>query len=226
MIIGIHKPQYMPWLGYFDKMARSDVFVLLDDVQFKKNEWQNRNQVKTAQGKQWLTVPVQYHFPEKINEVKVNNQVNWQKKQQHTLEINYSKAKYYDQYTYILKDVLTSVWETIDKLNIFVVAKIAEALGIKTTIVRSSDLGIASLKTQRLIDICRKFNADTYIAGEGGEQYMETDLFDRQGIKVEFQQYKHPVYPQLYGEFISHLSIIDLLFNCGDKSLEILKGKK
>jgi len=224
MIISIHQPQYMPWLGYFDKMARADVFVLLDDVQFKKNEWQNRNQIKTAQGRQWITVPVLYRFPERINEVKINNSVLWQKKQKHAIEINYGKTPFFKKCTYFLDAVFSQKWETIDKLNVFVVEEIARILGISTKIICSSQLDITSKKNQRLVDICRKFNADTYIAGRGGEQYMDAVLFEQAGIKLEFQQYPHPQYPQLYGAFASHLSVIDLLFNCGEKSLDIIRG--
>ena len=224
MIISIHQPQYMPWLGYFDKIARSDVFVLLDDVQFKKNEWQNRNQIKTAQGKQWITVPVMYHFPERINEVKINNTVTWQKKQQHGIELSYRNAPFYKEYKEFLDELFSRQWGTIDTLNIVTVKKLARLLGIKTEIVSSSAMKIVTTSTRRLIDICKKFSADTYIAGQGGEQYMEIELFKKENIDVIIQKYEHPVYPQLYGEFISQLSVIDLLFNCGDKSLAILRG--
>ncbi|MFH1380157.1 MAG: WbqC family protein, partial [bacterium] len=158
--------------------------------------------------------------------VKINNQVSWQKKQQHTLELNYSKTVFFNRYERLFNELWKQTWITIDKLNICMVKKIAEILGITTRIVCSSELGISSASSQRLVDICKKLKGDTYIAGQGGEQYMDTALFEQEGIGLQFQKYNHPVYPQLFGEFVSHLSIIDLLCNCGDRSLEILKGNR
>ena len=117
MIIAVHQPQYMPWLGYFDKIAAADHFVLLDTVQFKKNEWQNRNQIKTAQGKQWFTVPVTYHFPEKIYQVNINNAVGWQVNQQKSLQANYAKAPFFNNRLGFLERVFSDSWQTIAELN-------------------------------------------------------------------------------------------------------------
>jgi hypothetical protein len=225
MIISIHQPQYMPWLGFFEKMSRADVFVLLDDVQYKKNEWQNRNQIKTAQGKLWITVPVMYHYPERIIDVKLNNDIAWQKQQRKTIELAYAKSPFMDNYTAFLDEVFYQKWERLDQINVFTVKKLAELLGIKTKIICSSEFSLTTSSTPRLVEICKVLSADTYIAGKGGDGYLNTTLFDEANIKLEFQEYQHPVYPQLYGEFVPNLSILDLLFNCGEKSLEILKGK-
>jgi hypothetical protein len=223
LIVAVHQPQYLPWLGYFDKMRRADVFCYLNDVQYKKNEWQNRNRIKTAQGWQWLTVPVRYHFPEKINEVKINNSTGWQKKHLQALVTNYSRAPFYKSYSTIFEDALARDWEFISELNIYLLEHLREAFQINTKpTVISSDLELRNEPTDRLIDICKALGADTYLAGQGGADYMDLERFENNGIKVLIQDFKHPVYAQLFADFESHLSIVDLLFNCGPESLEII----
>ena len=223
MIVAIHQPQYLPWLGYFDKMRRADVFCYLNDVQYKKNEWQNRNRIKTAQGWQWLTVPVCYHFPEKINEVKINNTTGWQKKHLQALVTNYSRAPFYKTYSAIFEDAFARDWEFLSELNMHLLAYLREALAIQTKpTVISSDLELREEPTDRLIDICKVVGADTYLAGQGGSEYMDLERFENNGIKVIFQDFKHPVYAQLFADFKSHLSIVDLLFNCGPESMQVI----
>lgn len=223
MIVAVHQPQYLPWLGYFDKMRRADVFCYLNDVQYKKNEWQNRNRIKTAQGWQWLTVPVRYHFPEKIYEVKINNTTGWQKKHLQALVTNYSRAPFYKIYSAFFEDAFAQDWEFIYELNIHLLTYLREALEINTKpTVISSDLKLRDEPTDRLIDICKAVGADTYLAGQGGADYMDLQRFEKNGIKVIFQDFKHPVYAQLFADFESHLSIVDLLFNCGPESMEII----
>ena len=213
----------MPWLGYFEKIAKADVFVFLDDVQYKKNEWQNRNRIKTAQGPQWLTVPVTYHFPEKITEVSVNNEQDWRKHQVHALTMNYSRAKYFDEvYHTLYADLYAREWKSLADLNIESIRKAMQYMGITTKTVRSSELKTSSTSTQRLIEICSQVGAECYIAGAGGKEYMDGSLFDAAKIKVVYQDFKHPAYPQLFGDFQPCLCVLDLLFNCGPKSREVL----
>ncbi|MBW2516470.1 MAG: WbqC family protein [Deltaproteobacteria bacterium] len=224
MIVAVHQPQYLPWLGYFDKMRRADVFCYLNDVQYKKNEWQNRNRIKTARGWQWLTVPVRYHFPEKINEVKINNTTGWQKKHLQALVTNYSRAPFYKTYSAIFEETFAREWEIISELNIHLLAHLREALGInaKPTVI-SSDLKLREEPTDRLIDICKAMGADTYLAGQGGADYMDLERFENEGIQVIIQDFKHPVYAQLFEDFEPYLSIVDLLFNCGPESLQMIE---
>jgi hypothetical protein len=223
MRVAIHQPQYLPWLGYFHKMMMSDVFVFLDDVQFKKNEFQNRNRIKTAEGASWLTVPVIHHFPQLISEVEINNRRDWRKKHLRTLDMNYRKAPYFDNFFPLFASGLTRDWEYLSPLNIYSIEKISKALGIKKRFIKSSELApLENGATDRLIDICRKLGADTYISGAGGRSYLELGKFDEAGIKVQFQEFNHPVYPQLYGKFEPYLSVVDLLFNCGEKSGKII----
>jgi len=226
MIVAVHQPQYLPWLGYFDKIDKADIFVLLDTVQFKKNEWQNRNKIKTAQGWQWLTVPVLYKYPQLINEVTINNKVNWQHKHEQALLSNYTKAPCFEMVTNILGDIFSSPWEYISQLNIAAVKRIAKALGIDTQIHVTSELGeFPQDPDERLVAVTKHFGAGTYLAGIGGREYMDLDTYKRSGVEVIFQDFKHPVYDQLFGDFEPFMSIVDLLSNHGDKSLTILRGK-
>jgi len=225
MIVSVHQPQYLPWLGYFDKIDKADVFVLLDNVQFKKNEVQNRNKIKTAAGGQWLTVPVMYHFPQLINEVEINNRERWQNKQQQALISNYKKAPHWNALEPFFTDLFQSQWQTISQLNIYVVKKLVEILGIKTPLHIASEIGkFPEDPDERLIAITKYFGTDTYLAGSGGRNYMDMDRYDRNSIKVLFQDYRHPVYEQLFGDFLPYMSVIDLIFNHGDESLRILRG--
>ena len=225
MIISVHQPQYLPWLGYFDKIKRADIFILLDNVQFKKNEWQNRNRIKTANGLQWLTVPVMYKFPQLINEVEINNGDKWQHRQRQAIISNYKKAQCWSFLEEFFEEIFSSKWQYISQLNIHVVKKLAGLLGIKTPIYIVSELGkFPEDPDERLIALTKHFDGDTYLAGGGGKGYMDTAKYTQNGVKVVFQEYEHPVYNQLFGDFEPFMSVIDLLYNHGEKSLEILRG--
>jgi len=224
MIVSIHQPQYLPWLGYFDKIDRADVFVLLDNVQFKKNEWQNRNRIKTAQGPQWLTVPVLYRFPQLICEVGVNNKERWQHKQRQAILSNYRKASCWPLLGPFFEEIFTREWNTIGELNIHVVQALAALLGIVTPIHVASELPpFPENPDERLIAITRHFGADAYLAGSGGHDYMDMGKYNTAGIKVIFQEYAHPVYGQMFGEFEPFMSVVDLIFNHGAESIEIIR---
>ncbi|MCR4345087.1 MAG: WbqC family protein [Candidatus Scalindua sp.] len=224
MLITIHQPQYLPWLGYLDKIDKADVFVILDNVQFKKNEWQNRNRIKTAQGCQWITVPVLYRFPEKIDEVRINNKANWGRKHLQALITNYSKSIYFDNYKIFFEDIFSRSWDRLVDINVAIIKFLISALDLKTKLVIASDLKLREEPTERLIDICKTLNGNKYLAGKDGNKYMDLELFEKEGIEVIFQDFKHPVYNQLFGDFEPYMSAVDLLFNCGDNSLEILRG--
>jgi hypothetical protein len=225
MIVGILQPGYLPWLGFFEQMQRSDIFVIYDDVQYDKHGWRNRNKIKAPNGAQWLTVPVLIKFNEHtlINEVKINNEANWRKKHLFSIRQNYSKAPYYHHYSYIFEEAYEREWEYLIDLDIHFIFKLAEVIGIDTgKVTRSSTLSVMGDRIERLINICKKFNADTFYEGTSGKNYIEEEAFSKEGIRVIFQDYRHPIYDQLYGNFIPYLSVIDLLFNQGDKSLSVL----
>ena len=223
MMAAIHQPQFMPWLGYFDKMDRADCFVLLDRVQFKKNEWQNRNRIKTVQGWQWLTVPVSYRFPQKINEVQVRNTENWRHKHWQALRTNYARASSWDEYSASLEAFYARDWEAIAAVNRASIEWLRQVLAIRTPLALASDMQVSEDPSQRLVDICRTVGADVYLAGADGRNYMDLEPFAEAGIEVVFQSYEHPTYPQLFGNFEPRLSALDLALNCGAESLEILR---
>lgn len=225
MILSIHQPQYLPWLGYFDKMDRADVFVLLDNVQFKKNEWQNRNRIKTAQGWQWLTVPVLYQYPQWISDVEINNRDKWRHRQRQAVLSNYRKAPFWETLDGFFEEIFSSDWTYISALNIFVVRRLAELLGITTPLFVASEIGIFPEEPdERLIAITKHFGADTYLAGSGGRGYMDLEKYEQSGIRVLFQEFHHPEYRQLFGAFEPFLSVVDLIFNHGRESLQIIRG--
>lgn len=225
MMVSIHQPQYMPWIGYIDKIDRSDVFILLDNVQYKKNEWQNRNRIKTAQGWQWITVPVLYSFPEKINEVRINNRVDWRRKHLVAIETNYRRAPYFSKYFPYLEDIYRKEWERLVDINITLIKTLVDLFGIRKKILIASEFKTRDEPDGRLIDLCKAVGANTYLSGKDGPKYMDMDAFEKAGINVIIQDFKHPVYPQLYGKFEPNLSSIDLLFNCGEEGIEIIRGR-
>ena len=224
MIAAIHQPQYIPWLGYIDKIDRSDVFCFLDNVQYKKNDFQNRNRIKTASGWQWLTLPVCYRFPQKINEVTINNEVNWKRKHLQALITNYQKSPFFEKTIAVFQRLYSQQWQGLSDLNIEMVRCLLDLLemGDKKSVLAST-LSDSDDPNERLIDICRALGCDTYLAGAGGADYMDLARFENAGIKVVFQDFRHPEYPQLFGNFISHLSTADLLFNCGPESLQYIR---
>ena len=225
MIVSIHQPQYLPWLGYFDKVDKADVFCFLDDVQFKKNDFQNRNRIKTANGWQWITVPVKYRHPQRINEVELNHSVNWQRKHLQALVTNYRKAPFFDETIELFSDMYERRWENIAEVNLAFLERLLTLLGMtgKKTVL-ASHLDVSREPTDRLIDICKALGGDTYLAGAGGANYMNMERFRERGVKVIFQNFNHPEYPQLFGEFLEQMSVVDLLFNCGPKSIEIIRS--
>ena len=228
MKVAIHQPQYMPWTGYFHKMAGADLFVFLDDVQFKKNEWQHRNRIRNADGWQWLSVPNSYKHPRAIAEVPVRNDTNWCQKHLQSLKMSYGKAPFFGEYLGRFESYYSETRDTIDKVNIGSVKLLAGIMGIATPTEVSSQFSFEGVSTERLVNICRHFGADTYIAGAGGRDYMDLSLFDAAGITVEFQEFSTPVYKQHWckapEDFVPGLSAIDLVFNCGPESYGVVMG--
>jgi len=224
MIVSIHQPQYLPWLGYFSKIDRSDTFIFLDNVQFKKNEWQNRNRIRTAEGWQWITVPVLHKFLQKISEVEVNNTVQWGKKHLNALVTNYSKAPFFKEYIGFFEQTYAQDWKYLVDINIHIIQNLVKLMDIPDTeLILASKIDSREGPTERLVDLCKQVEGDIYLSGKDGATYMDLDIFEKEGIKIIFQDYKHPQYPQLFGSFEPYMSILDLLFNCGPESLSILR---
>jgi len=228
MIISVHQPQYIPWLGYFDKIARSDTFVFLDNVQYKEREFQNRNKIRTKDGSSWLTVPVvsKGEGRQNIRDVRIDNQIPWQRKHLGALRSAYAKASFFNKYYTFFEEVLARDWEYLKDLNIQIIEFILKDLTISTPICFESDLKVNATSSERIVDICKQLKADTYLSGSGGKDYLDAALFERENIKLLYQDFKHSQYKQCFAPFMSYMSIIDLLFNCGDGSRKILFTEK
>ena len=229
MIVTIHQPQYLTWCGFFNKCACSDMAVLLDDVQFQKNGFQNRTKIKTATGWQYLTVPVSYNHPARISEVRISSNVDWQKKHWKALLQNYQKAPYFHNYEDKIKPLFENRFDRLEELVDKSIRIIFDILRIDVPVVKSSSIEAPGDRSDRLVNICKALKADTYLSGIGGKNYLEEDKFNDAGIHVIYQDYKHPVYEQQFkeGPFQPNMSALDLIFNCGEKSRDIvLSGYK
>ena len=224
--VSIMQPTYIPWLGYFALMIRSDVFVLFDDVQFARRSWQQRNRIKTADGIQILTIPVQKKgmVNQNIIDVKTDRSSNYIKKHIGTLERSYSKASYYKVYKDEIFSIIENNYEYLSELTINLILKLKEILCIETKIIRSSELKVGGKSAEYLANICKLLNADIYISPDGSKGYLDKSSdFINHNILVKYNEYKHPEYKQLYGDFIPFLSVVDLIFNEGPRSLEIIR---
>lgn len=230
MKIAIHQPNYLPWLGFFYKMAKSDVFVFLDNVQYPRRSFVNRVKIKTPKGEQWLTIPVKVKgkYYQKIRETEILNEKNWQKEHIKALELNYRKAKYFDYLFPDLKKNIEKDGQMLSIFNIELIKLLRDKLEIKAELKIASDYNISGKSTDLLINLCKEFKGDTYLSGVGGSNYQDEEKFKATGIKLEYSNFSHPVYSQMWGDFIPSLSVIDLIFNCGPGSREIIlsEGKK
>ena len=221
MILSAHQPAYLPWLGYFDKIIRSDVFIYLDTVQFEKNSFTNRNKIKTTQGSIWLTIPVisKGHMNNTLKEIVIDNKQNWKKKHLTSIYQNYKKAPRFDVCYPKIEALYAKEYECLSDLCWDQLMFWLDELRIKKQIVKSSTLPIDSKKSDLVFDLCKHFHADRYISGALGRGYLQVADFKKEGIDVEFQDYQHPIYPQLYGNFIAYMGIVDFWMNTVDVSL-------
>ena len=227
MIVTIHQPEHMPWLGFFDKVRQADTVVLLDNVQFRKNYFQNRNKIRTQNGWAWITAPiVKAGHDLLINEVKIAPENKWKIENWNLINSAYQKAPYFKKYGEDTRKIYLNDWERLCDLNIALINYFLKILGIERNVAIASKLGIQPGKggTEVNLNICREMDADIYLSGISGKDYLEESKFTGQGIKVIYQEFYHPIYKQLYEPFLPGMSIIDLLFNHGDKSPDILKG--
>ncbi len=229
MILAGHQPNYMPYLGFFHKVAQADVFAIVDNVQFVKRGpfgFQNRAKIRTGQGCMWLTVPVltRGKFHQEIRETRINNQAGWRSKHWHSLVFNYERAPYFSEYRGFFEDIYAREWELLCDLNETVITYLLRALGIAVRVVKASEMGCSGRKTELILDMCRKVGADTYLHGRHGRDYADVSLLEANGVSSMFQDFVHPVYPQQWEPFMPLMSAVDLLFNCGPKSREVLMG--
>lgn len=225
MLVGIHQLHYLPWLRYFDKIARADVFIVLDDAQFTKNDWQNRNRIKCAPGAAILTVPVNHKQGQPLNEVRIVNDNPWARKHWQTIRQAYARAPYFSLYANTIEDICNGPWEFLNALNRTMLERFLSLLAIKTPLVYASTLDVGGAASERLAGLVHAVGGTAYYCGaHAAETYLDRSLFDGAGIEIVIQRWHAPIYPQLHGEFIPDLSILDLLMNCGPDSLNILLG--
>ena len=177
MRVTIHQRQFLPWLGYLDKIDQADLFILLDTVQFKKNEWQNRNRIRTSAGWQWLTVPVLQQFGQRIDQVMINPTAVWKAQHLRALEIHYARAPYRSTYLPQLHELYSMPWTKLSDLNRATVEWLLKAYGVITPVHRASQYTAREEPTNRLIDLCRAVGATRYLAGAGAERYMDQPRF-------------------------------------------------
>jgi hypothetical protein len=224
MILTAHQPVYLPWLGLFHKIALADLFVSFNQVQYQPKDWNNRNRIKTPSGPIWLSVPVlrKGYLENTISDIRINNSIAWGRKHFNALTLNYSKAPFFQRYADFFEDTYGRNWDTLVELNEYMLRWFLHILGINTPVRSAAEWDFKGEKSDLVLDMCKQSSADTYIFGAQGRNYADGDVFGKAGVNIEFQEYRHPVYPQLHGEFESNLSIVDLLFNCGEESLSVL----
>lgn len=222
--LAVLQPGYLPWLGFFDLLYRSDVFVVYDDVQFDKHGWRNRNRVRSVAGSHWLTVPVRHKGLGKpaILDVEINNHLPWARKHLGTLEQFYAKAPYVNQYLPELKEILSCPRVLLVDLDLAIITAMCRWLRLNRPIYRSSELAVSGDRNERLVHLCHHFSASRYLSGNAAQVYLDEKFFAQHGVTVLWQNYQHPVYPQMHGDFIPFLSTLDLLLNMGPQSLAIL----
>ncbi|EKE02083.1 MAG: WbqC-like protein family protein [uncultured bacterium] len=215
MILSAHQPAYLPWLGYFDKMFKSDIFIYLDSVQYEKNSFTNRNKIKTPQGEMWLTVPIltKGHIDKILIEMEIDNRQNWSKKHLNSIYMNYKKASYFEDLYPKLETLYKEEYGLLSDLCYNHLLFWLKELGIEKRIIKSSELDIQSKKSNLVLDLCKQFNANHYISGALGQNYISEESFRNNGIILDYQDYKHPIYNQLWGNFLPYMSILDFCMN-------------
>lgn len=224
--IAILQSNYIPWKGYFDLINMVDEFIFYDEVQYTKNDWRNRNKIKTPQGIQWLTIPVrQESLDQKIKDTKISDK-KWNIKHWRTISQNYSKAKYFKDYKDIFEELyLTCDEEYLSEINYKFITTINEILGIKTKLRWSSEFELVDGQTEKLLGICKDCNADIYLSGPAAKDYFNEELAKQENIKVEWMDYSgYKEYEQLNPPFEHGVSILDLIFNGGDRAKEFMKS--
>jgi hypothetical protein len=232
MILAAHQPHYLPWLGYLDKMARADVFVVMDDLQYEAQNFQNRNRLKLNGGAGWMTVPLERGAQsDRICDKRINNggsaREHWQRKTWASIKIHYGKAPHFSTYADELEEVYTRPWSRLVELDLHMLELARRWLGITVPVLQSSSLGLEGHRTDRILDMCKKVGARVYLSGRGGSTgYLDVEALRRGGVTVAWQDFTHPVYPQRYPAlgFVSHLGFLDLLLNCGPGSRAILSA--
>lgn len=233
MIVAAHQPNFIPWLGYFDKMRKADLFISVDHVQMERQSYQTRTLVKTGEGPRWLSLPVvQVSRDERIADKRIDNsrvgRLRWGRKMFLTLKYSYQATAYFGRYEAALQEIFDAHWDMLVPLNEALIRFCRDALEIDTPLVRSSHLNISGVKSDMVLNMCREVGAEAYLSGAGASRgYLDTEAFHRAGIRVLWQDFKHPRYDQhpSRGGFVEKLCVFDLIFNCGPMSGAVLRGE-
>lgn len=232
MIVAAHQPNFIPWLGYFDKMRKADLFIVVDHVQLERQSFQNRTRIMTGSGDRWITVPViQDSRAERIMDKRIDNsrsgRFRWNRKMFLTLKYAYQGAPFFRAYEECLLEIFDARWDRLTALNERFIELCREALGIRAPMLKSSSLHVSGVKSDMVLNMCREVGAHAYLAGCGASRdYLDVRAFERAGIEVLWQRFEHPTYRQCRGapDFIPKLSSLDMILNCGPRSREILRG--
>ncbi|GAA4247960.1 WbqC family protein [Azospirillum formosense] len=223
----IHQPDFVPYLGFFDRLLSTDVFILLDDAQFLRRGWHHRDRIKTRQGSDWLTLPVE-KSPQTtpINHMRLApTSAGWQANLLNQLQENYRDAAHFSKEFPWITELLSGPFERLVDLNLAFLKECLRRFELQPEIVLASSLGVAGARTQRLVDLVRAVGGTSYLSGTGALDYLEPERFVEAGITLTIQDFRHPVYPQLHGPFMPYLSCLDALLNCGSDVAEILRAK-
>ncbi len=215
MIASIHQPDYIPYIPYFIKIALSDVFVFLDDAQYSNSKMHQWNRIKTPQGECRLKIPVEKAFGCSINQVRTRDELNWKDNHLKTLHLNYVRAPHFDQVYEPFREILMQQYDSLADLNIAVNSWIVGAFGLKTRLVKASDMTIETRSEERILDICNQLGANVYISGNGARKYQVEEHFNARNIELKYVNNTPFVYNQLWNEFIPNLSVLDFAFNHG-----------
>lgn len=215
MILSAHQPAYLPWLGYFDKINKSEMFVYLDTVQFEKNSYINRNQIKTPQGLLWLTIPVKTkgHTTSSLRSTEIDDSQPWRSKHLKSIEMNYRKAIRFDECYSKIEELIKYPEKNLADYCFHQLKFWLNELNITTSIVRSSNIHIDGTKSELIHNLCKHFAADKYLSGSLGRSYLIEKDFDESNIKIEYQNFYAEEYPQLWNDFVPNLSVLDWWMN-------------
>ncbi|QED49208.1 WbqC family protein [Cytobacillus dafuensis] len=227
MKIAIHQPNFLPWIGYFDKMDQADIFVILDKANHSNSSNEtNRNKIKTSKGSLWLTVPLtEKVIP--INELRIDNSQNWKKKHWETIQNNYKKSIYWNKYKEGFEQIYNTHWEKLIDLNLALINHIKALLNLNTVIMLESDFQTNFGKGHtRILNIVKHLNGKVYLSGTGAKAYNNEKEFQENKIQLNYQDFKHPKYAQSWGDFIPNLSIIDMIFHCGPETIQMIRNQR
>lgn len=231
-IVGALQPGYLPWAGFFDQVVHADLFILYDDLLYTRKSWRNRNRIKGPNGPRWLTVPVKARAGQRIHEVEIDSGQDWRRAHWKALEHCYAGTAFFERYCDAFRDVYRREWTRLCELDVALIRLLLDAFGIRTRVVRSSELGLEPgfqasrpadhRATRRIVHFMKALGANRFLEGAAGKNYLREEVLREAGITVRYQAYEPRPYPQRFGPFVPFLSAVDLLFNCGPRSLEVL----